>query len=138
MPLKLIPPLHRASHRVGTYLAAAPELELSQAEVHLMAELASGTKGLAELHETFGHRRSTLTSILDRLAERGLVVREVPKEDRRSVIVRPTRTGKGVARKAREYLAGLEARVARRVSPQALAGYHAVIRALEAEASAEE
>ena len=107
MPLKLIPELHRATHRVSTYIAAAPNLELTQAEAHLMAQLASGMKGLGELHETFGHKRSTLTSILDRLASRGLITREVPEEDRRSVIVRPTPAGKSVARKSSEYLTSL-------------------------------
>ncbi len=135
MSLKLIPELHRATHCVGTYVAAAPSLDLTQAEAHLMAQLASGAQGLGELHEKFGHRRSTLTSILDRLAARELITREVPEEDRRSVIIRPTPAGRIVARKSRDYLGGLETRVARRVSAKALAGYHAVIRAIELETS---
>ena len=135
MPLKLIPELHRATHRVGTYIDAAPSLELTHAEAQVMAHLASGEQGLGSLHDKFGHRRSTLTSILDRLVARGLVTRKVPEEDRRSVIVRPTAAGRTVARKSRDYLAALEARVARRVSAQAVAGYHAVIRAIELETS---
>lgn len=138
MPLKLIPELHRATHRVGTYIDAAPNLELTQAEAHVMAQLASGEQGLADLHATFGHRRSTLTSILDRLVARGLITRKVPEEDRRSVIVRPTQSGRTVARESRAYLAALEGRVARRVSAQAIVGYHAVIRAIELEAAREE
>jgi DNA-binding MarR family transcriptional regulator len=133
VPLKLISGLNRAAHRVGTYIAAAPDLEITQAEAQLLSQLAAGAQGLSDLQATYGHKRSTLTSILDRLAARGLITREVPEEDRRSVVVRPTRSGKVVARKSREYLASLETRVARRVSVQALAGYHAVLRAIELE-----
>jgi DNA-binding MarR family transcriptional regulator len=133
MPLKLIPELNRAAQRVGTYIAAAPDLEITQAEAQLMSLLAAGEKGVSELQATCGLKRSTLTSILDRLSSRELITREVPEEDRRSVIVRPTRSGKVVARRSREYLASFEARVARRVTAKALAGYHEVIRAIELE-----
>jgi DNA-binding MarR family transcriptional regulator len=133
MPLKLIPELNRAALRVGIYIAAAPDLEITTAEAQLLSQLDSGAKGVGELQAACGHKRSTLTSILDRLVARDLITREVPEEDRRSVVVRPTRTGKVVARRSREYLAKLEGRVARRVSARALAGYHEVIRAIELE-----
>ena len=138
MPLTLIPELHRATHGGGVYIADAPQFDLTQAEAHLLSQLASsGEQTIAALHATFGHKRSTLTSILDRLVARGLVTREVPEHDRRSITVRPTRSGKVVAGKAYARLADLEARVTRRVSAAALAGYHAVIQAIELEAAAE-
>jgi DNA-binding MarR family transcriptional regulator len=135
MPLKLIPGLHRATHSVGLAIANTRDLDVTQAEAHILAQLAPGEEvTLGALHAAFGHKRSTLTSILDRLVERGLVTRDVPDHDRRSVVVRATRAGTAVATRAYERLAGLEARITRRVSTEALAGYQEVIRAIELEA----
>jgi len=74
MPLRLVPPIHRATHRVGLYLADLRDDGLSQGEAHILALLATAAPAtIAELHRGLAHKRSTLTSILDRLAERGFV-----------------------------------------------------------------
>src|SRR5947209_9560066 len=99
MPLQLIHPIHRATHRIGLYLEALKEPGLTQGEAHILAVLAENpTAKVAELHESLAHKRSTLTSILDRLAGRGLITREVSQSDRRSFVIRPTRKGRTLAR----------------------------------------
>src|SRR5678816_2098305 len=93
--LQLVPFVHRTTHRIGLYLEAAETpLGLSQGEAHLLAHLAeAGPCSVAELHRAFAHKRSTLTSYLDRLEARGDVTRDVRPEDRRSFTVRLTRGG---------------------------------------------
>src|SRR5438046_5917232 len=79
MPLRFIPPIHRATHRIGLYLADLGEFGLSQGEAHILAHLAiSGATTMAHLHRSLAHNRSTLTSILARLAAPGFTHVHVP------------------------------------------------------------
>ena len=52
---------------------------------------------MSTLHRAFALRKSTLTSIVNRLVEGGLVSRTAIPNDRRSVIVRLTAKGSPVA-----------------------------------------
>src|SRR5947207_7309383 len=80
MPLSFVHPVHRATHRIGLYLNKLGEPGLTQGEAHILAMLAhSGPAKVAELHRGLAYKRSTLTSILDRLAKRNLITREVGK-----------------------------------------------------------
>src|SRR5712691_2851726 len=98
MPLRLVPHIHRATHRIGLYLADLREFGLSQGEAHILAQLAaSAPSTIADLHRGLAHKRSTLTSILDRLVDRGLVTREVGASDRRTFVITPTAKGTRVA-----------------------------------------
>jgi DNA-binding MarR family transcriptional regulator len=105
-PLRLIPEIHRATHRIGIYLDS---LGITQGEGHILSHLAaSGDATIAELHRALAHRRSTLTSILDRLAERQFISRESDPNDRRSFIVRLSAKGKAVATRVHRELARIE------------------------------
>src|SRR5262245_65497066 len=98
MPLRLVPQIHRATHRIGLYLADLREFGLSQGESHILAQLAaSGPATIADLHRGLAHKRSTLTSILDRLVDRGFVTRTDGEADRSTFIVTLTAKGKWVA-----------------------------------------
>jgi DNA-binding MarR family transcriptional regulator len=111
MRLTLIPALHRATHQIGLYLERTPGLEVTQAEAHILAHLAEhGESSIGELHRSLAHRRSTLTSILDRLVARGLVTREVSASDRRSFMIALSTEGGEVAQRAHERLLALERR----------------------------
>lgn len=133
--LRLVPPVHRATHRIGLSLAAVGGGRLTQGEAHILALLAeTGPSTIASLHTGLGHRRSTLTSILDRLAARGLVTREVGRHDRRTFVVATTAKGRETARAVHAHLAALERRVATRVSKKELDGFLKVIAAIEEEA----
>ncbi|HET7746550.1 MAG TPA: MarR family transcriptional regulator [Vicinamibacteria bacterium] len=132
MTLRLVPPIHRATHRIGLYLADLREHGLSQGEAHILAHLAtSGAATVGELHAGLAHKRSTLTSILDRLAARALVTREVGAEDRRTFVVDLTARGRRVAAEVHRHLAALEAAVEDRVSKDELRGFLKVLAAVE-------
>jgi DNA-binding MarR family transcriptional regulator len=135
MPLRLVPPIHRATHRIGLYLAHLREDGLSQGEAHILALLASsGPSTIADLHRGLAHKRSTLTSILDRLVDRDFVTRDVGESDRRTFLITPTTKGRHAAKRVHEQLTALEAAVARRVTPADVKGFMKVVSAMEHEA----
>ena len=108
-PLRLIPAVHRATHRVGLWLEREAAPDVSQAESHVLAQLAAeGPQTVSALHASLAHRRSTLTHVLDRLEERGWAKRAVTAGDRRSFTVALTAAGTRAARRAHAALARLE------------------------------
>jgi DNA-binding MarR family transcriptional regulator len=136
-PLRLIPSVHRATHRVGLYLAAGQADALAQGESHILALLAtSSPMTVGELHQGLAHKRSTLTSILNRLVARGLVTREVGESDRRTFVVTLTAKGRRVAREVFQQLADLERAVGAHISEADLLGFSKVVAAIETEAHA--
>jgi DNA-binding MarR family transcriptional regulator len=135
MSLRLIPPIHRATHRIGLYLADLREDGLSQGESHILALLATSAPAtIAELHRGLAHKRSTLTSILDRLTERGLITREVGAADRRTFVITPTAKGVQMARRVHRHLIDLEEAIGRRVTADEVKGFMKVVSAVEDEA----
>jgi DNA-binding MarR family transcriptional regulator len=128
MALLLIPPIHRATHRIGLYIGRAPGVAVSQAEAHILAHLAGAVDcTISELHQAFAHKRSTLTSILDRLAERGFVVRESDARDRRTFRVRLTPNGAKAAKKVSAWLERLERAVLARLTAAELRAFTKVV-----------
>src|ERR1041384_7098325 len=98
MPLRFIHPVQRATHRIGFYLGELREQQLTQGEAHILAFLAQSTPAtLADLHRGLAHKRSTLTSILDRLADRQLITRRAGENDRRTFVVDLTSKGRKLA-----------------------------------------
>ena len=135
MSLRLVPPIHRATHRIGLYLADLRDDGLSQGEAHILALLATSAPAtIAELHRGLAHKRSTLTSILDRLADRGFITREVGADDRRTFVITPTAKGRQVARRVHRHLTDLEEAVGRRVTADDVKGFMKVVSAVEDEA----
>lgn len=135
MPLRFVHPVHRATHRIGLYLDDLRERGLTQGEAHILALLNhSGRANVAHLHHGLAHKRSTLTSILDRLARRGLITRAVGETDRRTFIVQLTAKGRKLAHRIHQHLVGLERAVTRRVSAADIKGFKTVVAALEQEA----
>jgi DNA-binding MarR family transcriptional regulator len=108
---------------------------LTQGEAHILALLAhSDRANVAELHRGLAHKRSTLTSILDRLAARGLITRAVGEKDRRTFVVRLTAKGRTLARRVQRHLSALERAVVHSVSAADIKGFNRVVAALEREA----
>jgi DNA-binding MarR family transcriptional regulator len=128
----MIADIERASHLIAVHLErAAGDLGVTQAEAHVLAQLARrGPITVAVLHHEFGHKRSTLTSVLDRLESRGLVHRTVHVEDRRSFLVEPTPAGKRAGDAVVRVVDELEARIRSRVTERDVAGVRAVAEAL--------
>ena len=134
-PLRLIPPIHRATHRIGLYLAELREHKLSQGEAHILALLTrSSPTTIAELHKGLAHQRSTLTSILDRLVDREFVSRVTGTHDRRTFVIGLTTEGARVARRVHEHLLALERAVMKKCSAKELDAFIKVVSLVEAEA----
>src|SRR6266478_5201732 len=127
--LRLIPEVHRATHRIGIFLDS---LGITQGEGHILSHLAaSGDTSIAELHRALAHRRSTLTSILDRLAERQFITRESDPKDRRSFIVRLSVKGKTIATRVHRELARIEEGARKGVTAREFQSVAKVLQALE-------
>ena len=74
---------------------------------------------------------ATLTSILDRLAERGYILRESDPRDRRTFRVRLTAAGTRVAAKVSAWLEKLERSALAQVTPGDLRGFNKVVNNLQ-------
>ena len=125
--------LQRATHRtLHTLSAALADLHLSGAEINALANLGDGgTLNVRQLSERTGTRASTLTGLLDRLENRGYVSRELDPADRRSFRLPLTEAGQAVAGRVRAAVADLERDATARLSETQIAGFHAVVAALQ-------
>lgn len=134
-PLRILSPLHRATRQISLHLEELfRDLPIQGSEGHVLSFLASyAPASCGELARVFGLKPSTLTSLLDRLVERGLVTREVDPEDRRSVLVALTRDGKRTALRIDRGVRSFERRVLARLGPEDLRGFEAVIAAIAEE-----
>jgi DNA-binding MarR family transcriptional regulator len=134
MPLQVIPNVHRATHRIGLYIAECPGLSVSQGEAHILAHLHTQPDStVAEVHRALHHRRSTLTSILDRLEARKLITRETDPADRRSFRVRLTAKGIRAAAAVHKHLETLERKALRGFTPAQIRTFTDVITRLAGE-----
>jgi DNA-binding MarR family transcriptional regulator len=131
----LIPRLERATHVVALWIERAfADLRLTQAEAHVLAALAGlAPCSINDLHHHFGHKRSTLTSLLDRLEKRGWARRATHPVSRRLVLVELTEEGRLVADRAQYAVRDLEARLMSHLESADVAGFERVLSALEEE-----
>ncbi len=137
MSLELITAIHRCTHQIALFLERHKgELGVTQAEAHVLGFLAQAeVRSVGELHHSFGHRRSTLTSILDRLEGRGLLAREINPDDRRSFLLRLTPPGRELAKRVLDLLQGLEASALQGVGESGLQRFLSLAAKLEKAAS---
>ena len=79
----------------------ARELRLGQTDFQaLVRVVASEGMTSAELRRILGITSGSMTELADRLEAAGLVTRVRPQEDRRSVVVKPTATGRRAVERA--------------------------------------
>ena len=125
--------LERGAHLIGGYIdVTVGELGLTQAEAHVLAQIGvRGAVPISVLHHEFGHKRSTLTNILDRLEKRGLLRREMNRIDRRSILVQLTPSGTRMAGRVNDALDRLEQAISDQVQGRDVTGLIAVVEALE-------
>jgi len=120
---------HHTLHALSVALA---DLSLNVAEINALANLGDGgTVNVRQLSDRTGTRASTLTGVLDRLENRGYLTRELDPADRRSFRLPLTEAGQAVAGRVLAAVADLERDALARLSATQLAGYHAVITALQ-------
>lgn len=138
-PEALIPAIERATHAVGLWVERAfGEPRLTQAEAHALAYLAAHPDAtINDLHRSFGHKRSTLTSLLDRLEARGWLRRAPHPTSRRLVRLGLTGDGWVVGERVSAALHALETRVAERAGAADIAATLRLLAALEEEMSHE-
>jgi DNA-binding MarR family transcriptional regulator len=113
---------------------ALADLRLRQAEARVLAALSAlAPCSINDLHHRFGHKRSTLTSLLDRLVERGWVRRGAHPDSRRLTLVELTEEGRLVADRTHAAVRELEARLMYQLDSADVAGFARVLSALEEE-----
>lgn len=96
--LEYVTQLHRAVHALGLFVDANFGPALSQPEALILVQLLSaGPSTINDVHRAFLHRRSTLTSVLDRLETKGFIARRASAGDRRAIDVKLTREGRKIA-----------------------------------------
>jgi len=100
-------------------------------EGHLLSYVTLyGPCPVSQLSKVFGHKPSTLTSILDRLETRDLLQRQPNPDDRRSVLVSTSKAGAKVATELREMLEDMEEQIYEQISARDFAGFQAVMKAI--------
>jgi MarR family transcriptional regulator, organic hydroperoxide resistance regulator len=124
--------LQRATHATLQALAARlAGLDLPASEINVLGNLAGHVPlTVGALAAATATRPTTLTSVLDRLARRGYVVREVDPADRRSFLISLTPAGQRAAGTVSAAVRELERSALNSVSPAQRAGFFAVIDAL--------
>jgi MarR family transcriptional regulator, organic hydroperoxide resistance regulator len=119
-------------HTLHALSAALADLSINAAEINALANLGDGgIVSVRQLSDRTGTRASTLTGVLDRLENRGYLTRELDPADRRSFRLPLTEAGQAVADRVLAAVANLEREALGRLSATQLAGYHAVITALQ-------
>ena len=133
MSVDLVPPILKSGRQISMYLERhLRDLALTAGEAILLSYLKDHTPcPIPLLHRDFGHKRSRLASMLDRLHVRRLILREVNPEDRRSLIVKLTRTGQTTAKRIQEMLEAFESEINKRIDSHDSIGFQNVMRAIE-------
>lgn len=81
----------------GIYASISERHDLTPVQAKLICVLAFGQRGMAELAQCFGVEKATLTGLVDRAEQRGLVRRSPVPGDRRALHVILTDTGRRAA-----------------------------------------
>lgn len=131
----LVAALEHATHTLALWIERTFRDDgLTHAEAHLLAYLAQHPQAsINDLHTSFGHKRSTLTSILDRMEARGWTRRATHPSSRRLVAVELTDAGQAIGARVVAALAALEQRVREHAGAAATVDFLAVIHLLEKE-----
>lgn len=121
---------HVTLHVLGQELA---DLRLTPSELNVLANLADGEpRTVSEIGAAAGVRPTTLTGVLDRLADKGLLARAPRSGDRRAIEITLTADGASSAKRVAEAFAEVEKRALADVSPSAAAQARRVLTALAA------
>lgn len=131
-PLRIISPIHKALRQIQIWMESkCRSAGLIPVEGHLLGYVqAYGPCPISEVHRVLGDKRSTLTSMLDRLERRGLVARKPNPRDRRSWLVGLTPKGRSLAAKLRKVCEEFESKVLAQIAPGELKEFQKVLDAV--------
>jgi MarR family transcriptional repressor of emrRAB len=119
---------HVTLHALGARLA---RLDLTPSEQNVLAVLGDGhRRTVGDLAVATGTRPTTLTSVLDRLAGRRLLRRQLDPADRRSFLITLTPAGRQTASSVQAAISELEGAALAGLTAADIAGFRAVTRAL--------
>jgi MarR family transcriptional regulator, organic hydroperoxide resistance regulator len=123
--------LQQAAHATLQVLAAeVADLGLTGSEVNALANLADGrSRSVSELGRAAGTRPTTLTSVLDRLEQRGHITRGPRLGDRRGVLIELTSSGRQAAATIRHAITGIERRALGSMPAEAIAALRTTLQA---------
>lgn len=132
LPPGVIVALQRATHATLDVLAGRlAGLGLRASEINVLANLAHAQPvNVGALAAATATRPTTLTSVLDRLAQRGYLTRDTDPADRRSFLVSLTSAGQAAAAQVTGTVRDLEQQALAGVTQAEHAGFLAVARAL--------
>ena len=124
--------LQRATHATLHVLSARlKDLDLTPAEINALGVLSDDRGRTAgELAAGTGSRPTTLTSVLDRLAGRGLLTRGPRPGNRRVVVLTLTAPGRAAATRIRKTMTDLEYEALAALDDAAVTACRAVLQAL--------
>jgi DNA-binding MarR family transcriptional regulator len=130
--LRILSPLHKANRQIQLFMEARyRELGVSIVEARLLEHcLQFSPCWISELHRVLGEKSSTLTSILDRLEQAGLLSRKLNRQDRRSRLVFLSPEGKRLALKLRGFHEEFEATLLQHLQESDLVKFERVIEAI--------
>lgn len=116
--------LQRATHRTLDALSTRlAHLRLTPGEINVLTNLVEREEiRVSDLSLRAGTPLTTMTSMLDRLERRDLIVRRTPQSNRRTVMISLTPGGRDVAAKARHAVDSLEDELTASLSTRQLAG----------------
>ena len=131
-PLRIVSPVHKAIRHMAIHLGSQMDkMPILQGDGHLMSYLYLYSPcPISELGRVFGHKKTTLTSILDRLEQGGLLKRSINPDDRRSFVITSTAKGKKMGKAARSIAERFDSEVCRRVKESDLQGFARVMEAI--------
>jgi DNA-binding MarR family transcriptional regulator len=134
-PFRVLSPIHQANRQaslcIDTLLA---DLALSAQEGQLLAFVAARDGvPVTAIVRLLGVSKSTVTSILQRLEDSGLIRRRDNPEDARSALLLTTNKGRRLGTSARERVLQLEQRIANRVSEADLRALARIVEAVSIE-----
>lgn len=111
--LKYLSQIHKASRQIAMHMQQnCRDIGLATTtEGHVLAFVAKYPSKVSTIQHVFGMKASTLTSLLDRLENRGLIQRVPNPDDRRSFRIEITRDGKVLNNKQRKVIDALESKI---------------------------
>ena len=138
-PLRILSPIHKISRQMMIYFEQhSGRLDHDTTAAHVVSYLSVYHRStVGELLRITGHKRSTMTSVLDRLEKDGLVRRQPNPEDRRSFLVAVTPEGIAAGTRFRQFSLETEERILSQLTEADLEGFYRVMRAVEQAIGAE-